>query len=88
MTDSYRIEISKSADRDIRKIEVKFITPIFEAIKNLSDNPYPPQSGKLKGSENSYRLRVGNYRILYEINHKEKSVIVFHIRHRSEAYRK
>jgi len=88
MMGSYKIEISKSANRDIRKIEVKFVKSIFETIKDLSDNPYPFQSIKLKGSENSYRLRVGNYRVLYEINKNERCVVVYHIRHRREAYKK
>ena len=84
----YKVEISKSADRDIHKIERKSIKPIFEAIKELSENPYPTQSKKLKGAEDSYRLRVGSYRVLYEINKKEKCVVVYHIRHRRDAYKK
>ena len=85
---SFRIEIAQSANRDIRQIDKQFIKPIVEAIRDLGDNPMPPQSKKLKGAEASYRLRVGNYRILYEINKKEKCLVVYHIRHRREAYKK
>ena len=85
---SFRIEITKSANRYIRQIDKQFIKPIVEAIRDLGDNPMPPQSKKLKGPEASYRLRVGNYRILYEINKKEKCLVVYHIRHRREAYKK
>jgi mRNA interferase RelE/StbE len=61
---SYKIEILKSADKDIRKIDKRYILPIFQAIKTLSKDPLPTECKKLKGSESSYRIRVGNYRII------------------------
>jgi mRNA interferase RelE/StbE len=55
-------------------------------MQGLADNPRPRQSIKLSGTE-SYRLRVGDYRILYEINNPAKSVTVYRIKHRREVYR-
>lgn len=64
---SYKVEIKKSALKDLKKIEKSFIPQIFHKISALSENPRPAQSLKLKGSENNYRLRIGNYRIIYQL---------------------
>ncbi len=85
---SFKLEILKSADKDIRKIDKRYIRPVFDAIRALSENPFPPQCKKLKGSESSYRLRVGSYRILYEIDFQEKMIMVSHIRHRQDGYKR
>ena len=85
--DSYKVYLLKSSDRDIRKIDKQEIKRIVESIKSLEENPFPKQSKKLKGSESSYRLRIGDYRILYEVDIQNKIVEIFHIRHRKDAYR-
>jgi len=84
----YKLEILNSANKDIRKIDRLHIKNIFKAIKSLEENPLPLRCKKLKGSESSYRIRVGNYRVIYEIDASEKKVTIFHIRHRQDAYKK
>ena len=84
--DSYRIDVLKSVDREARKIDKKNLDRIVSKIKSLTKNPFPVQTKKLKGSESSYRLRVGDYRIIYEVDTQYKLVTIFHIRHRKEAY--
>jgi mRNA interferase RelE/StbE len=54
---------------------------------NLKDNPKPTDLRKITSSENYYRIKVGDYRIIYDINYKEKRINIFRIRHRKEAYR-
>ena len=86
--DSYKLEILKSVNKKKKKIDKSYIEPIFKAIQSLADNPFPPQCKKLKGSESSYRIRVGSYRIIYEIEAKNRVVTIFHIRHREDAYKR
>lgn len=57
---------------------------VFGRIETLESDPLPRQSVKLEGSEQMYRLRVGDYRIIYEIDHTNRQITV---RHRREAYR-
>ena len=57
------------------------------AIENLSSVPRPMQSRKLVGSENSYRLRVGRYRVLYQVYEADNLIVVFAVAHRREVYR-
>jgi len=56
-------------------------------IEALSDDPLPRQSTKLAGAEHLYRIRVGDYRVIYTIDHQAKQVIVHYVRHRRDAYR-
>ena len=85
--DSYRIEFSQSAERDIRKISSTLIENILAKVEALKANPLPQQSLKLSGGEMTYRLRVGDYRVIYEVNNKDKTVFIRYIRHRKDAYR-
>jgi mRNA interferase RelE/StbE len=84
---SYSLFFKHSVEKDLRKIPKEFIPRIFEHIENLSANPFPPDSYKIAGAESLYRLRVGEYRIIYQVLHESREVIVFYIRHRSTAYR-
>jgi mRNA interferase RelE/StbE len=62
---SYQIEVLRSVDHDARKIDKKNLERIVSTIRSLTDDPFPTQCKKLSGSEKSYRIRVGDYRILY-----------------------
>lgn len=84
----YKIEFKQSAERDIRKITPTFIPNILRRIEALADNPFPRQSLKLSGVEVTYRLRVGDYRVIYEVNPEAKTIIIHYVRHRREVYRK
>ncbi|HOJ03476.1 MAG TPA: type II toxin-antitoxin system RelE/ParE family toxin [Bacteroidota bacterium] len=85
---SYTIELRPAAIRDLRDLPQGILRRITGKIDSLADNPRPPGVEKLTGSENSYRVRVGDYRILYQILDNIVLVIVVKIRHRREAYRK
>ena len=82
----YRIELKKSVQKDFDSIPKKDLQRIVVAIESLSDNPRPPQSKKLSGLE-QYRLRQGNYRILYSIEDDMLIVLVVAVGHRKEIYR-
>ena len=84
---SYRIELKRSAERDIRRIHPTLISRILERVEALGDDPSPRQSLKLSGTEATYRLRIGDYRVIYSVDPESKTVVVYYVRHRREAYR-
>ena len=86
--ESYEIQWKGSAERDLRKIDPQQVSRIIKAIESLVDNPFPPQCHKLRGVERVFWIRVGDYRVIYQVDTKTKVVIIYHIRHRREAYRK
>ena len=82
----YRVIVRKSVSKDMRGIPKKDARRIVAAIKSLADDPHPPGSKKLSGQER-YRLRQGNYRILYEIEDDRLIVCVVRVRDRRDVYR-
>lgn len=85
--DRYAIVLDKDVERDLKKIPRKIVETILKKVSGLAANPISPQSSKLSGTEAAYRLRVGDYRVVYTINHSVKEVTVYHIRHRKDVYR-
>ncbi len=83
----YDIHVEKSAEKDLRKIPADYFNSIISKIKALTNDPYPLGSKKLKDSENFWRIRIGNYRVLYEIDNYTKSIKVYKVKHRRDAYR-
>ena len=84
--ESYRIVVKKSVSKDLKKIPKKDVRRILEAIESLAQDPRPPQSKKLSGQER-YRLRQGNYRILYSIEDEKLVVQVVKVGNRRDVYR-
>jgi len=85
---SYQVEIAPAAQRDFKRLPPEVIRKVDAAILELEQNPRPHGCTKLEGSEDEYRLRVGDYRILYVIDDKARRVTIAHVRHRRDAYRK
>jgi len=81
---SYRIEFAGAAERDLRRCSPDLASNILRRIEALQDEPI---SQKLRGTERTYRLRVGDYRVIYEVEPDSRVVVVYYIRHRREAYR-
>lgn len=82
----YSILFKESVEKDIRKLPKSTIKNIIKKISDLENNLTPYGSIKLKGEE-FYRIRTGDYRIVYTINNKFKSVTIWYIRHRKDAYK-
>ena len=80
----YRVIIRKSVSKDMRGIPKKDARRIVAAIKSLADDPRPPGTKKLSGQER-YRLRQGNYRILYEIEDDRLIVCVVRVGDRRDV---
>ena len=84
---SYRVEISKSAAKDLRGIDRKWIPRIVATIEMLESDAHPSGCKKLVGSDHTYRLRIGDYRVVYDIHDDTLIVLVVRIRHRRDVYR-
>lgn len=84
----YSLTFKKSAEKDLRKIPREIIPHIFEHVEDLTRDPVPRETYKLADAENLYRIRVGDYRIIYQVLHERHEVTVIYIRHRSVAYRR
>lgn len=85
---NYKIEISSTAEKTLRKIPKKDLGKVIETIQILSINPYPPGCRKLSGEDGVYRVRQGNYRIIYEVDDQKITIFVLKIGHRSDVYKK
>ena len=83
----YELHIEHNAEKDLNKIEKTLFIQIISRIKTLADTPRPHGSKKITGSRNDWRLRVGDYRILYEIDNKTKTIKIMRVKHRREVYR-
>lgn len=81
----YSITISKQARKQLRDIPRKDRLRISGAIELLGDNPIPPKALKLTNRD-GYRLRVGDYRIIYIFNSNRLFILIINIAHRSAAY--
>ena len=84
---NYKIEVSLTAEKQLRKLSQKDQISVLKRIQELSGEPRPNHSRKLRGQNNVYRVRVGNHRILYSIEDKHLTVIILKVGHRRDVYR-
>lgn len=84
---SFRVQFKSAAQKDFRQIPKKTLSRILEAIEALGQEPFPPQAKKLANADRLYRLRVGDYRVIYELEADDGTITVHYVRHRREAYR-
>jgi mRNA interferase RelE/StbE len=84
---SYSIFLAPSARKELQTLPLNIAERILQKIEQLIENPRPAGVKKIKGSASLFRLRVGEYRVVYEIDDRDHIVDISVIRHRSEAYR-
>jgi mRNA interferase RelE/StbE len=82
----YRIALTSSAEKELKKLSGQLIARIVPRLENLASNPRPPGCKKLKGGNAEWRIRVGDYRVVYTIHDARPLVDVTRIRHRGEVY--
>ena len=87
MSRRYEIDLKSSARKDLRDLERPVISRIGAAIDGLVTEPRPPGCRKLEGEDESWRVRVGDYRIVYSIDDAAGKILIIAVRHRREAYR-
>ena len=83
----YRVFLEHAGERDLKQLSAKLHDRVIAAIQALSRNPRPPGCRKLTATDNDWRIRVGDYRIIYEIDDAVGVVRVNRVRHRREVYR-
>jgi mRNA interferase RelE/StbE len=84
---SYSISFKRSVEKDMLALSNSVMDRVAKQIERLQIEPFPRQVIKLSGAERLYRIRVGDYRIVYEVNTKAGQVLIHYVRHRREAYR-
>ncbi len=83
---SYRVALAASAEKELRELPSKLAARVVSRLEHLADVPRPSGCKKLKGGDCEWRIRVGDYRIVYEIDDAAKTVDVTRIAHRREVY--
>lgn len=87
MAEQYRIVLAPSASKELEDLPAGTVERIVKKIDGLAENPRPPGAIKLTGIP-SWRVRIGDFRVIYSIDDRTKTVRVDGIRHRSKAYRR
>ncbi len=85
--DTFRIEWKSSAIRELRRLDRSIVPKVLAAVESLASSPNPVGSRKLTGVENAFRIRIGDYRIIYEIHAGILVLVIVRVRHRKDAYR-
>jgi mRNA interferase RelE/StbE len=82
----YSVQLTRAARKELTALPTIIQDRIITAIEGLEEEPRPAGCKKLRGSKDTYRIRVRDYRIVYEINDDAIVVLVIRIRHRRDAY--
>ena len=85
---SYTVVISKSVQKQIDNLPNDVIDRVLEKIQNLALEPRPDGVVKLKGWDNEYRIRAGDYRVRYEVDDESQLVQILQCKHRKDVYKK
>lgn len=84
---SFRLEWRASVHKDLRKLSPDINARPVAVVTSLICNPFPSGIKKIAGCEHTYRIRNGDYRIIYEVITSQSLVVVQRVRHRKDAYR-
>ena len=83
----YRVTFARSAGKELEDLDRKLAMRILQRIEGLATQPRPPGVRKLRGAVSLWRLRVGDYRVIYSVDDSILVVDIIAVRHRSDAYR-
>jgi mRNA interferase RelE/StbE len=82
----YKVVFKPSVEKDLRCLPHTVLTRVLSKIQELQVNPISRESVKISGAERFYRVRVGDYRVIYSIDRNEMTIIIHYVRHRRHAY--
>jgi mRNA interferase RelE/StbE len=85
---SYDVVLTSSAEKELRKLSRQLIARIVPRLEDLASNPRPSGCKKLQGGDREWRIRVGDYRVVYTIDDAKLLVEVTRVRHRSDVYQR
>ena len=83
----YKVLLERGAEKDMNRLPKDVFGRVINAIQALADSPRPPGSKKLVGSPPGWRIRIGDYRVIYDIDDRAESLRILRVRHRREVYR-
>lgn len=83
----YKVEVKRSVVKAIACLETSIQRQIAEALKSLASCPFPNGSRKIQGRADTWRIRIGNYRVVYEVHEERLVIYVVRVGHRREVYR-
>jgi mRNA interferase RelE/StbE len=84
--DEYAVELKPSAKKELERLPTAIIGRVFPKLEALRMEPRPAGCKKLKGGRDEWRMRVGEYRVVYTVDDVKRRVSITRIRHRSEVY--
>ena len=84
---AYALTFARSARKELERLNDPLRTRVFRRIESLATNPRPAGCKKLEGAEDLWRLRIGDYRVIYSVDDGRRLVDVSAVRHRSDVYR-
>lgn len=84
----YKVEWKRSAKKELKKLDKQVIIRILQAVETLTQDPFKSGSKKLVGIDSIYRIRVGDYRIIYNISSSILTIEIIKVGHRGQVYRK
>ncbi|MGH9555694.1 MAG: type II toxin-antitoxin system RelE family toxin [Terriglobales bacterium] len=84
---AYDIQFRPAALRSLRKLPIDIQHRMADALEDPAQNPIPPGAKRLHGPERWFRIRIGEYRVIYDVQHARLLVLVIEIGHRREVYR-
>jgi mRNA interferase RelE/StbE len=84
---SFNIAFKPSVQKDFHRLSKSAAGRVVKRIEKLKDEPFPHGVDKLEGAERLYRLRVGDYRIVYQVDTRVQQIVILYVRHRRDVYR-
>jgi mRNA interferase RelE/StbE len=83
----FEVFLERAAEADLKRLSKENFDRSIQHISALAEDPRPPGCRKISGSKKDWRIWIGDYRVLYEIDDKEKTVKIYRVKHRREVYR-
>ncbi len=83
----YKVSVARSARKGLQAMDRLDSLRIISRLESLAQNPRPPGCAKLEGASQLWRIRIGNYRVVYEIDDAARTIDVSIVRHRRDVYR-
>jgi mRNA interferase RelE/StbE len=84
---SYNVDFKPSVHKDFRRLPKSAVERLMKRAEKLKDEPFPHGAEKLEGAERLYRVRVGDYRIIYKVDTDAAQILIVYVRHRRDVYR-
>ena len=86
--DTYQVEWKRSAAKELKPLPNAIIRRIVEAVEGLATDPFPHNAIKLIGSEHTYRIRIGDCRVIYSVDSTIRAIEIVRVRHRRDVYQR